>query len=106
MKLSASVYRVTKSFPRDEMFGLTHQIRKAAVSVPSNIAEGRGRGSARDYRHFLLCARGSLLEVQTQALLAIDLEFLAPDIGSTLVEESEEVLRVLNGLVRYLDKRE
>jgi four helix bundle protein len=75
MELSAAVYRVTRTFPADERFGLTNQLRRAAVSVPSNIAEGRGRLTQREFLHFLGIARGSALEVETQLELAITLGF-------------------------------
>jgi four helix bundle protein len=75
MELSAAVYRVTRGFPADERFGLTNQLRRAAVSVPSNIAEGRGRLSRGEFLQFLGIARGSALEVETQLELAIALGF-------------------------------
>lgn len=75
MELARLLYRLTKSFPRDELPGLTGQLRRAGVSIASNIAEGSGRGTRNDYRSFLRMARGSALEVQTQLLLARDLGF-------------------------------
>jgi four helix bundle protein len=76
----AEVYRLTKNFPKDEMYGLTNQIRRAAVSVPSNIAEGQGRLSRGEFRHFLGQARGSVFELQTQITIAERLEYLPREV--------------------------
>ena len=70
------IYSLTKLFPKDELFGLTNQLRRAAVSVPSNIAEGCGRETPRDTTHFLVIARGSLYEIETQLYLALDQKYL------------------------------
>jgi four helix bundle protein len=75
MELTSLLYRLTQHFPREEFYGLTGQLRRAGVSIPSNIAEGSGRGTRNDYRSFLRTARGSALEVQTQLLIARDLGF-------------------------------
>ena len=75
IQLSIATYKLTASFPKEEIYGLTSQLRRASVSVPSNIAEGYGRGSRRDYKQFLCIARGSNLEVQTQLLIAKELRF-------------------------------
>lgn len=104
MRLAAGVYDATASFPRAEVFGITQQLRRAAASVPSNIAEGRGHGSARDYRRFLYNARGSLFELQTQLLLAKDLHYLADSRCEGLVNATEEVIRIVNGLIHYLER--
>jgi len=79
MKLTVAVYRLTQHFPREEMFGLTSQLRRCAVSIPSNIAEGHGRINPREFRHFLLIARGSNSELQTQLELASELGFTDPE---------------------------
>ncbi len=100
--LALDVYRCTRKFPKDETYGLTSQIRRAAVSVPSNIAEGKGRRSRKDFAHFLYQARGSLLELETQLSIARDLEYLdAPTFNNTL-GKAEEVGRILNGLLTHL----
>jgi four helix bundle protein len=75
-ELVLKVYGITKDFPRDELFGLTSQVRRAAVSVPSNIVEGKARGSNKDFKRFLLIARGSLEETKYQLLLAKDLKYI------------------------------
>ncbi len=72
-ELVLKIYKITKDFPKDEMYGLTSQIRRASVSIPSNIAEGKARGSNKEYKRFLLMARGSLEETKYQLLLAKDL---------------------------------
>ena len=74
--LALDVYLFTRKFPKDEIYGLTSQMRRAAVSVPSNIAEGKGRYSKKEFLQFLYLARGSLLELETQLLIAHDLEYL------------------------------
>lgn len=100
MKLTSEVYRKTASFPKHELYGLTNQMRRAAVSVASNIAEGKGHRSDREFTNFLLHARGSLLELETQALIAMDLQYLKPDEGQHLFEAAEGVCRQLNGLIK------
>ncbi|MGA8342354.1 MAG: four helix bundle protein, partial [Candidatus Sulfotelmatobacter sp.] len=77
--LSVEIYRTTEQFPRAETYGLTSQLRRAAVSVPSNIAEGQGRLTRGEFLHFLGQARGSLLELDTQLAIALDLNYLKPD---------------------------
>lgn len=102
--LASQVYRVTTQFPKAELFGLTQQMRRAAVSVPCNIAEGHGRRSSADRIQFLVIARGSLFELETQALIAGDLEFIAPAEAATVLEAATEVARLVNGLIRHYMK--
>src|SRR5271157_4688287 len=97
--LALSVYRCTRFFPRDEIYGLTSQIRRAAVSVPSNIAEGKGRRSQRELVQFLYHARGSLLELETQLSIAYNLEYLDLQVFKTLESQTKELGRILNGLI-------
>ncbi len=99
MAFVTEVYEVTKSFPLDERYGLTSQLRRAAVSVPSNIAEGQARYSQKDFRRFLSQARGSLVEVETQLLIARNLGYLHEDKGRQLLMLSAELGRIINGLV-------
>ncbi len=96
------VYRETKTFPREETFGLTSQIRRAALSVPSNIVEGCARKSQAEYVRFLEIAYGSAREVQYQISVAVRLEYLAPRAAAELNTASLETCKVLNGLVRSL----
>ena len=93
MSLVRDVYTVTKAFPIEEQFGLISQLRRAAVSVPSNIAEGAARTSKREFAQFLSVARGSLAEVETQILIAKDLGYLVHD---------EEILAAISGLLRSI----
>jgi four helix bundle protein len=97
--LVLSVYRCTRLFPRDEIYGLTSQMRRAAVSVPSNIAEGKGRNSQRELVQFLFHARGSLLELETQLSIAYDLEYIELPVFETLESQTRELGRILNGLI-------
>jgi four helix bundle protein len=78
MDLVTAIYRVTGSFPREELYGLTSQLRRAAVSVPSNIAEGQARFSRKEFHHFLSQARGSLVEIETQLMIAENLGISLP----------------------------
>jgi four helix bundle protein len=103
--LTAEVYRVTSKFPRAEMFGLTQQMRRAVVSVPCNIAEAHGRRSDADITHFLLIARGSLLELETEAILAADLGFASEVEANTIVTKVTATVRPLNGLIRHYSNR-
>jgi four helix bundle protein len=102
--LVKNVYLVTDKFPPEERFGHTQQLRRAAVSVPSNIAEGYGRGAKNDYVRFLRMARGSLYEIQTQLLLAQDLGFLTEKQGSGLRQGTTQCMQLLHGLLRSLTK--
>ena len=92
------VYTVTRSFPRDERFGLTNQMRRAAVSVSSNIAEGSGRASDIDFARFLEFSYSSLMEVVSEATIATRQMFLPQQSFDTIYRESEELARMLSGL--------
>lgn len=100
MDLAEAIYRLTANFPVSERFGLTMQLRRAAVSVPSNVAEGQGRLSHADFRHFLGNARGSLLEVETQVRLSVRLHFADDDAARHVLLLSSEVGRLINGLIQ------
>lgn len=102
-ELVKNVYVLTTSFPKDELYSLTSQIRRCAVSVPSNIAEGCGRQSAKETIHFLHIARGSLFELETQLILADDLVYLDSD-RTTILSEIERVKKLLNGFINYHKK--
>ena len=99
------VYRATHAFPDDERFGLTSQLRRAVVSVPSNVAEGWGRGSRQDYVRFLKIARGSLYEVRTQVVVSERVGFLSSDAAAPLLRHIDHLRKMLHGLIRSLDNR-
>lgn len=96
------VYRASERFPKSEMYGLTSQIRRDAVSVPSNIAEGQGRKSTKDFLKFLSIAYGSLLEIETQGQISERLGYLSHDDCDRLLDATAEVGRLLNGLINSL----
>ena len=99
MDLARAIYTETETLPQKEIFGLQSQMRRAAVSVPSNIAEGHGRLDDGHFRQFLATSRGSLFELQTQLQLAADLKFLANDRAANLIGQCEEVARIINRLL-------
>src|SRR5579864_3658047 len=100
--LAVAVYRTTETFPKSETYGLTSQLRRASVSVASNIAEGQGRLTKGEFRHFLGQARGSLLEVETQLSISLDLHLLEEDEFQNLQHRSFEVRRLINGLIESM----
>ena len=104
LDLVTDVYQLTRSFPRDEMYGMVAQMRRAAVSVSSNIAEGKGRSSDKEFVVFLCHARGSLLELETQALIASRLGYVDDAGRRSLESQAAEVGKVLNGLIKVLRK--
>ena len=103
-QLAIAVYRITKAFPTDERFGLTSQMRRAAVSIPSNIVEGCAKTSSSDYVRFLDIAYGSACEIQYQISLSHRLGFLSDANFDTLNQLAVETSKVLNGLIRSLRK--
>jgi len=103
-RLVRAIYEATRRFPKEELYGLTNQIRRAAISVPSNIAEGYGRGSLTDYIRYLQTARGSLNELQTQLLLSQDLGYLQASAAERLLAEAQVCSRILQGLIASLKR--
>jgi four helix bundle protein len=104
-QLCLEMYKVTGSFPTDEKFGLISQIRRAAISIPSNIAEGYGRKTIPDYVRCLYIAYGSTCELETQILLSEDLNYLNEDNQNILLEKINEVERMLMALIKSLEKK-
>jgi four helix bundle protein len=103
MDLVEAVYKVTVSFPKEELYGLTSQVRRAAVSIPANIAEGQGRKSSREFLHFLSIAHGSLRETETHVLIAQRLHYCTDNTANSLLAQAAEVGRLVNGLTNSLE---
>ena len=100
-ELTNSIYTISKSFPDGERFGLTNQMRRCAVSVSSNIAEGCGRSSFKETVHFLYIARGSLYELETQLYLSQDQKFISNDMSQQLQDNVITCKKLLNGFINY-----
>lgn len=103
-KLVNLLYDSSKLFPKEELFGLTNQMRRAAVSIPSNIAEGCGRQTSKDTMHFLHISRGSLYELETQYYLAFDQKYIDENNFSVALEHIETCKKLLNGFINYYKK--
>jgi four helix bundle protein len=106
MNLAVDIYRMTQSFPREEMFGLTSQMRRASVSIATNIAEGYGRQQTKPFIQFLRIAQGSLKEVETLLSLATRIGLVADEAIAGAMARCERIGRMLVGLVRKLDAKE
>lgn len=106
MALATNCYRATKSFPRDELYGMSSQIRRAATSIPANIAEGYGRETTAAYINFLRISQGSLKELETLLLLANSVDLLDKSACDRLVGECEDVGRPLRALIRALQAKD
>lgn len=102
MEIAKEVYVLTNEFPSDEKFGLTSQIRKAAVSIPSNIAEGAGRYSDKEFAHFLSIASGSSFEVRTQLLIAVSLNYITNDKVELVIKRLSELEKMIFGFRKTL----
>jgi four helix bundle protein len=102
MAIVIEIYRVTRAFPAEETFGLVAQLRRAAVAIPSNIAEGRSRLGAAEFRRFVSMARGSAAEVETQLEVAVALGYVSGDDFTTLSTQLDELSKMLFGLYRRL----
>lgn len=98
----SDIYKITESFPNSELFGLTNQIRRAAVSIPSNIAEGAARMSQKEFNQFLSIALGSSAEVETQLLIALNLQFISTNEYKELTIKIDDIRKMLIGLKKSL----
>jgi four helix bundle protein len=105
LELVTEIYRISRTFPKEEVFGLSAQIRRAAVSIPSNIAEGQGKGTTGEFKLFLGHAKGSLAELETKIIIARNLNYLSQSEADNLLTSSAEVGRILNGLLSALKKK-
>ena len=106
MDLTTEIYRLTKKLPKDELYALTNQLRRAAVSIPSNIAEGNAHFSTREYLRFLSIARGSTAEVETQLLVCVKLNYLSQEDIASAVSLLDETGRMLNSMIKKLRDKE
>ena len=104
-KLVKSVYELTASFPKDELYSLTNQIRRSAVSVPSNIAEGCGRRTSKETIHFLYISRGSLYELETQVYLSIDMDYVTKSTSEIILDKITICKKLLNGFIKYFKNK-
>lgn len=103
VKLASKVYKITSSFPKSEMFGMVDQMRRAAVSIPSNIAEGKGRKTLKDFVHFLHIARGSVNELQTQCVIANEVGYLEDSFKRELINYCENLNHSISALIKHLE---
>ena len=101
IELVTEVYKVTKSFPKDELFSLTNQIRRASISIPSNIAEGAARNSDKEFIQFLYIALGSLSELETQFIISKNLEYIDGEKFDYIVSIITHVKKLILGLIKY-----
>jgi four helix bundle protein len=97
-----NIYTITKKFPKEEIYGLTSQLRRASLSIPSNIAEGSRRSTEKDFRSFLHIAYGSGAEMEVQIMFAKDLGYISPEVCTSLLSELSEIMRMLNSLIQKL----
>jgi len=100
-KLVIEIYQITKNFPKEELFGLTNQLKRASVSTTSNIAEGFSRQSFKEKAQFYSIARGSVTEIQNQLLIAKDIKYLTADKFNKAAEQTVVVHKLINGLIKY-----
>jgi four helix bundle protein len=105
MDLLSALYDATESFPKRETYSLTDQMRRAAVSVPGNIAEGQAHYTDREFRHFLRRSRGSVAELETQVMIARQRNYLSESQASELLKRTDEVSRILSGLINSLGQQ-
>lgn len=99
------IYNLTKDFPKEEQFGLTNQIRRASVSIPSNIAEGAGRRSDKEFLQFLYISMGSIQEIDTQLLISLNLNYLTKSEYEILLTKLDQISKMISGLIKFVKER-
>ncbi len=104
INLVVNIYKVSEKFPKEEIYGLTSQIRRSAVSIPSNIAEGSGRNSDKDFNRFLDISLGSSFELETQIIITHELQLLSDNEFNNLIEKVQEAQKMITGLQRSITK--
>lgn len=102
--LAINTYKCTENFPKHELFGLVNQMRRSAVSIPSNIAEGNGRRTNKDKAQFLYTARGSLFELETQIVISYELNFISDSTLDSLNYQIQTCRKLINGFINYLEQ--
>jgi len=105
MELAKRIYQITSKFPGDERFGLTNQLRRAAVSIPSNLAEGHSRSGPGDFSRFISISMGSVAEVETQVILSSELGYLAVETSSEVLSDLDVLGKMLRGLSKSITRR-
>lgn len=103
VELSTRIYQITTGFPKDELYGLSSQLRRTAVSIPSNIAEGSGRGSNKDFSHFLSISLGSAFEMETQVIIAEKLFMIKQENAIEIINEITEIQKMIRGLQKSIN---
>ncbi len=98
------IYGLTKSFPKEEIYGITNQIRRSAISIPSNIAEGAGRNHKKEFKQFLHISLGSLTELQTQLIISRNIGYLNDEVYKNLNNKLDDIGMMISGLIRYINR--
>lgn len=101
--LVKQIYQITEAFPKSEIFGLSSQIRRAAVSIPSNIAEGQARNSNKEFRQFLFISLGSVSELETQIIIAQELGYVKEESAKNILDATDSITRMVKGLIKSLN---
>jgi four helix bundle protein len=105
ISLVAEIYRITRIFPKEEIYCIVSQLRRAALSIPSNIAEGSARKNTKEYIQFLYISLGSAVELETQLIISVNLDFIKQDKAESIQIQLEEIIRMLKGLIKALSAR-